>query len=651
MNTPKNEGKAYAALTKSNLRFLLAAGLPFALPEKDPIRYVEFRGAYVPEGFNPRETAHALWLKAFLDMQAQTGPPRRNGPGAPMLLEWLAKNYVFLPLDVESLHFVRNARLRYEEPLTDLARPAFFEALDASRAAVRRWIGAVDPKACGWSANWLFFDAAFLESLSIIAHTAQALVPFLRERAREVLVIRRAEPGVLPNFVSNDLVQTFWEAALPDIVRPLLTPEAQLVQLVSPDTDKQDFSVLRDSVFFALPGPNVKRHSPLLVAGQKAGLPLALGVLENIYADNSIEKDILQGKQPVPDIPAVVLPATPGSAAGPAAALLQKTAEGIFPQAKDLGYMFRQLAEVRFHNIEQTFQALCGLFKQHPPAVVVAEDMALGEYGLPLAAAKACGIPSISLPHSPLYAPIVWGTLPATLMACASNYQADRLKPLAYAEDTPVRAFAELDQSQSYHFKFLPPSPRGTGRCNALMLPVPFLPAMALKNMLHPALSRAWLRAVAACARQLQARLDLRVKEHPLSLESFELLDAGLTPEQILPKETSLYSLLPETDILICCDYVSSPNVMALERGVPVITCMLPEDYLLPLYRELVEAGMLVTEPEALLPAVERLLDPACRAEVAARQRAFAAERLTPPAGEWAAAVRSVMKQPHHTHR
>lgn len=660
--------KRYVALTARNVNFLLEAGLPFPLPDEGVSRYRRHKGALVPEGFSGAKSDHALWMRNFLAHSGKLERSTRDLSPPAMLRDFLTDGYTFLPLDRQSYGYVLQKGWPHEMPLDFLTFQQFSTATQQALQQTARLARSIDPALCGWSENWAQADAMMLAALASAAFLADALVPALRERASELVLIRREQPGFLPAFSCHDAVQLVWEKALSGITRLVLTPGEGLLQQSLPAAKEQDFRPMRNAIVFALYSPSIPRHIPLMRATlADAPAPPLLAVLECLYAGKADAQASLRGETIVEGLPSVVIPAfeapadpstgfivgSPETGASAERQLLEK-AEGLLPNAMALAPLFAQYAAVRALNFESMYQNLVSIWEKDRPAVCIAEDTAQGEYSLPLVAAARMRIPSVAVPHSTLHVPLHLGAMPASLVACSSPYCAAQYGPLTAASGACVRAFAEVDEENAYPAPAAASTvmPRQDGCANILVLPAPAFSTAPFGINSGPAALAILVRELFDIPADLEDRARVYCKMHPTADESALLLRLGMAPERLLPLDSSMADAIRAADILVGCAYFSSPALMAMRMDIPVIARYWPESILPEASTNhstlgAARAGLLITEPGLFWDAVRPLLGPRennpARTAFIERQREFLRQSIAAPPGEWKAALSGLL--------
>lgn len=623
----------YFAFSSDAMNLLLKSAAPDAedVPPQG-LAYVRMpSGAHIPRGDFARKPQNAGWLERAKALRAGDVLGLRNS-GRPNLMEWLAaKGYTALPLDGTAFHACVSAGIALLPPF-DLLPPAAFDGVsNATVAALKKWSDT--PPDTGWSVNWFAHDSLRMRSAFATAFRAAVIVPELGRRAARLLAFLPDKPQSHTLTESNSIAELTWSEALPGRVTFIRYPgdcaPGPSTEIVRPD---ECYAKLAGAVVFN--GVDWYRYRVPLSNVVAARLrPAAILHNKMLYA---AAQHYYKARENICGMPFETFPIAyaPGDgaakeedeAAGPLAAAAE-----CFPYPHALAPLLRDILPRRLRSLDRAYGRLRDLWKKYPPAVCLGENVPEGERCLGLLAAAELGIPSVGLPHSTLYASgLLAASAPCDVIAHHSEMMAAYERNLPGAR-IPSLSFSDVSLETSYPFKAAarPFSPN-TG-LRILVLPSPTLHLRTpLSVGIHPDILCRWVEALQGVPSELRGLLAVSYKVHPAHDHERNILRdmAGLDESCFIASDTALASLLPETDLLLCLEYVSSPTILGMKAGVPVVTCMLAERRVnrqVPsFYRDIAGAGAHVESPSALWRTLSPLLgDSEARAAVCERQQAF----------------------------
>jgi len=643
--------KKYVAFSGSDLDFMLNAALPHALPEQEDCRFKKVRHGYVPEDFSLMDKTAALWMQRYIEAKNKI----LHGAVAetntfPTLLRELRIDHTFLPLDNRALCFVLENRLPFEVPTDWLTEQKFYDAPRRACSLLRAWLAKYDARDFGWLENWFEFDKFSFFYLLQAAVTAESLIPLFAQRACRLVVFCRDTPSVLPTMSATEVPQTIWKAALPGITRTITYPAAPNFEPGLEGVENQDYSIMQDAVTLALYENHFPRHNKIIAATlRQSNRPVALALL-HCRGNSILSRKALLGQAPVNDCPTVVIPSFAGTQHEFSTTVrqeFQNSMQGFFPFSEHLDFMFTDFAATRFYNLETTYSNLYLLWQKHRPALCIAENLTYGEQCIPLLVARALDVPSVSIPHGSMQAPGGLQAVPATAHCFCTPLQRSEWK--SYVEDDEeCLCLQEFDMNNSYSasssIQYYFPENK---KIILVVLGATMWDTPLLQNIYMPHMEN-WLSAMNTPPDDLRDKFLVFYKLHPGFTDYGLMKRAGINDKYVLPKDSSLSDLLPHIDLLVPCEYISSPSLIGFENNIPVLHCIdkhaISDENISNSRRLVAQFGKLITSPKNFWDAVRELHGSASAREIVlARQQAFLKEFIYPKESGWGACMEAII--------
>ncbi len=632
----------YAAFSHSDIPFLNQAFVPDDMPLRSLEHFVRVDDLYVPEES----------LKESLRQDTPTARPANWR----LLLDILRESHFFLPLDGTSAACAAQWGVRFKLPADLLTPDEFYTASGEGNDKFLAWLDKADARNLGWSENWFAHDGQSFHFMFRAAHLAAGLAPVFAKEAEELICIGRTPPSLYPVFSHNGLAQSIWSKALPGLVRQYrYSADPQQDPPPLEGCDKQDYGAMEDAFVFCLFEGLLYRHRHLLNAVRKQSQRrLVLALTEDTPA-RPYSSPILQGQLNIPGYHALVMPAPSGAAqrfSPTVVRLLRQSIEEYFPQTQDADVFFTEIAASRLYTVERMYSNITELWRKYPPTLCVGENTLIGEYSVPLVAARALNIPGVSLPHATLDWPHLKRGVPAVSRLCSTPAEVGAWNQ-ARENKEEVVCFAEVDMEASYihtpQAAFRLPRHR---QIMLVILGVPLLVTMPMTYNLHPPALQTWLTVFNKVPEALRSTMHVIYKLHPGAGECIIMASSGIPSENVVPNDTPLRDILPHVNLVVSCEYISSPSIVAMKRSIPVIHCLeevaLKSFFYSPALRSVAKSGKLLHSPDDFWPYASSVLtDGPERAAHVSRQHEFLQRHIQPTSR----GVASYLEQVVHRHK
>ena len=649
--------KKYAAFSGSDIVSLRSAALPHKITENEDCHFKKPRHCYVPGDFSLINADAAAWMRQYIDAQNKVaaGVPAGKDP-VPTLLRALSLDHIFLPLDNNALCFALDNKLPFEVPTDWLSGQQFYAAPRLARNNLRAWLAKYDARDFGWLENWFEFDKFSFFYLMQAAMMAESLVPLLAQKASRLVVFCRKTPSVLPTMSANEIPQTIWKTALPDITTTIVYPAIPPFEYYLEGVERQDYSIMHDSVTLALYENHFPRHNNIIEATlQQSTKPVSLALLHCRW-NSTLSRKALLGQTPVKDCPTVVIPSLSGTRSDFSAEILhdfQNSMQGFFPFSECLDFMFKDFATTRFYNLESTYNYLFLLWQKYRPAMCIAENLAYGEQCIPLLVSRALEIPCASVPHGAMQSPVGLDAVSADAHCFCTPLQRNVWKNFV---DSEAECFClqEFNMNTSYSspssIKYFFPEDK---KIILVVLGATMWFTPLLQNTYIPHMCN-WLTEINTPPEDLQAEILIFYKLHPGFTDYGLMKRMGIDEKYVLPKESSLDDLLPHIDMLVSCEYVSSPSLIGFESNIPVLHCIdkhaISDENNSDSKRLVAKIGQLVTSPKDFWGSVREIHGNSIAREIIlARQQAFLKEFIYPKESGWGACMEAIIAKKRAT--
>ncbi len=649
--------KKYAAFSGSDIVFLRNAALPHKIPEDEDCRFKKLRHCYVPEDFSLINADAAEWMQQYIDSQNKVAAGVvAEKDHVSTLVRALSVDHTFLPLDNNALCFALDNKLPFEVPTDWLTGQQFYAAPRLASNNLRAWLAKYDARDFGWLENWFEFDKFSFFYLMQAATMAESLIPLLAQKASRLVVFCRKTPSVLPTMSATEIPQTIWKTALPDITTAIVYPATPPLEYYLEGVERQDYSIMHDSVTLALYENHFPRHNNIIEATlQQSTRPVTLALLHCRW-NSTLSRNSLLGQTPVKDCPTVVIPSFSGTLNDFSAEVLcgfQTSMQGLFPFSECLDFMFKDFATTRFYNLESTYSYLFLLWQKYRPAMCIAENLAYGEQCIPLLVSRALEIPCASVPHGAMHAPSSLEAVPATTHCFCTPLQLNEWK--SYVEsDAECLCLQEFNMNTSYSssssIRYYFPEHK---KIILVVLGAAMWFTPLLQNTYMPHMYN-WLTEINNPPEDMQEETLIFYKLHPGFTDYGLMKRAGIDEKHVLPKESSLNDLLQHIDILVSCEYISSPSLVGFESNIPVLHCIdkhaISDENNSDSKRLVAKIGKLVTSPEDFWDSVREIHGNSIAREIVlARQQAFLKEFIYPKETGWGACMEAIIAKKHAT--
>lgn len=550
-----------------------------------------------------------------------------------------------VPLDATSLMYAMQRNLPHIIPSDVVSSKIMAQLPQYVAGKIKDWAEAIDYRRLGFSCNWVLHDSVLLQSLLQSAYMAINMVAFFKENADKLVLPRRLNPEFLPNLCCSDAPQLIWEQYLPAISEILPYQHSNLRQ-PPPNAWGQDFSSLQDSIAFAYYETSIPRSfGHINQAIKKAKMQSTACLMPCMYHP-SISCQIVSQDTITPYPPYLVAPLENPSSANPSYFSedsldeFVQSAQKHFPELGLLEPMIQQFVSERYTYLERMYRGLHALWSQYRPSVCAAEDLAQGEYCIPLLVADELGIPSVSTPHSLFDFPRITPA-PASVYACASP-----LVKQAYQEndsECTAQAFDEVYCRSSY-----PSSTeyvlKKDKKFSILVLPTDLMQRyVPLFYSTSPKVVRKWLDALQAVPEKLKNSVELFYKLHP-AFGAVELLKVlNISEKSIIPPEIPAEAIIESFDLVVCIEYVSSPNQIALEKNIPLINCIHDETTFNRAQQLFITNTFTVNDYDKLWPSViHKILNPLEKQNFLAQQKESLDTMMRAPKDVWVPTLESL---------
>ena len=552
---------------------------------------------------------------------------------------------VSVPLDATSLAYALQLNLPHIIP-SDVVNTRTTAQLPLYIAQkIKDWAEAVDYRRLGFSCNWILHDSVPLQFLLQSAYMAFNMIPFFKKNSHKLITPRRHSPEFLPNLCCSDTPQVVWEKHLNAITKSLPYQD-RYPRFLPFDGWAQDFSSLQNSITFAYYEVGIHRsfgHIRQVI--EKARDKSVICIMPCMY-NPTISREIVSDGTITPCPPYLVAPLDNPTDPNPSyfsentLGELVESAQKVFPELGIFELMLLQFINERYPYLERMYRGLRSLWSQYRPKLCVAENLAQGEYSIPLLVANELEIPSVSTPHSLFHLPAVAPT-PATMHACASP-----LVKKAYEEkgcDCTAQAFDEVYCKISY------PSSKEFVLSKSKNFSLLVLPADSMQHstpLLYgasPHYIEQWLDALQRIPEKLKSSVELFYKLHP-AFGAVELLKAlNISEESIIPSQIPAEAIIESFDLVVCIEYVSSPNQIALEKNIPLINCIHDVTTFNRAQQHFIANTFTINDYDALWPAVvHKVINPFAKQNVLAQQSETLDTIMRAPKDVWVPTLESL---------
>lgn len=558
------------------------------------------------------------------------------GPAPNLLRRAAAEGQALVALDSQALAWATREHL----PHTGLEAWLEADGLTRARRLAPEYEAAwFTPRrelfTCG-GLCWPEFDREALYAYWLSACTAHALCQGLTRRGvRRLTVFRREPPRPMLYFEPADTAVLYWQGAFPGQVDCIILPEPETgaQSAGQEDTAPPDF-FLHDNLEL-LRGRAAICLNPLEVFRLRrhiAELRAVFGEKIVLVVNSHLKRDVeplaretglpVLGLGPAGKPPVDVL----GRCQRGFAELLATQAEPLRGMLQHNGAHFSAVFR-RWAWLEATREYWRRAFSAAPPILVAVSNLEDSESQLPVVAARALGINSLSLPHG-------------IGLTRAMRPKADQVLHLGKADrEAYLRSGVPAERLVACHdiaiqneYPVDPDRPwtSATDKLNILVLTsLTGRPGGLYIISSQEAQIRA-LQALTSPPEDLSGRLELALKPHP-GLPDLEIVEvAGAAVSRLLaPLDLPLATAIKAADLVVALNYTGVGVLHCAEAGKPLVQFWLDPDigYAGPLeFADIFSpAGAITRSVDEFWTAVRRFLnEPEYAQGLAAKARGFA---------------------------